>query len=1052
MYSAGLFVGLSGQSDPLIEALRHGHRDAEALRAVFADANAFRGDSTATLRLVTNGAATRDAVTLALQELVTHTREHRPEVAIVHFSCHGGPGGELALYDCVKGRVPETALPVAEVVNALSGIQGSQVILSLDCCFAGAVLGMPESGNRDALRSLLGGFVGESKFVVWAAEPGQKAWEDIEFAHGYLTHSLIQGLHTVRSSGATAVTTAQWLTAATRSVELLAARHGHIQRAGCLGLLTSNATLLVPPVGEHQRLFSKDHGVLPVTEDIESLLQYGFTKTACDAVRLRIGGGADAKLNQLQREAISPGGLLVGQSLLIRAPTSAGKTLIGELAMLAHWPLGRKTAVLLPMKAMVQEQGGTLKSFYESLGLRVVVSTGEAAEDDDLLLTKQFDVALLTYEKFHAVLSLRPGLVGDLGLIVFDEVQLIEDDGRGRTVELLLMRAKQLQGPGRFPQILVLCGELANLEALQNWLGLHPVGTSHRPIPLHEGVVGADGAVRVIAPETGKVNLSRIPGLPVTPRAGRPNRKDDEIRANAAVQVVKHVLGEGKQVLVFCQAKWEVFRLARWLAGDLGLSAVDLRLTVASADESRAGRLLRTLSGSGVAFHLGDLDREERRQVEEAFRRRDLRVLVATSTLAMGVNLPADVTLLVGADVWRDKAKRPLPVPAYRNMAGRAGRLLPNGPTEGLALLVAASKQEEQVLWTRYVEAPPPSLRSTLGDLPTAERTVGLLHQRANASPVDLARDLGQTFWGFTEGSAPKWTTERRRETETALGELELSGLATQSSPGRWTLTQFGEIAAGFGLSLRSVAAVRRLAESAQSSDLPINGVCLVFLTQVMAELDGVALPKGGVSLASRPTCPKELGTYAALWTFMVAADGPTACTVDEANARARRVSALLQWRSGKSVPELESLLDRSGEGEPVSGHLRSIVERTIDMLPAAAAIAVRVAPEQTEAIRRVLTSAKNQLSVGGDAAAGELFCLRLGLSREECRKLGSIGVSAETLRADSASRHSDVVAALGVERAESLAMRLSDVRHLRRRSGMSDQLVFEGLGDLAGF
>jgi len=1052
MYSAGLFVGLSGQSDPRIEALRHGHRDAEALRAVFADANAFRGDSAAALTLLTNGAATRDAVTLAVKELVAHARAHRPEVVIVHLSCHGGPGGELALYDCVMGHVPEMALPVADVVSALSTIDESQVILSLDCCFAGAVLGMPESINRDAFKALLGGFVGESKFVVWAAEPGQKAWEDVEFAHGYLTHSLIQGLSTSRSSGATAVPTVQWLTSASRNVEVLATRHGHIQNAGCFGRLTSNATVLVPPIGEHQRRFSQDYGVLPVTDNIDSLRVYGFSDSTCSALRLRIGGGDDARLNQLQRDAISPGGLLVGQSLMVRAPTSAGKTLIGELAMLAHWPLGRKTAVLLPMKAMVQEQGGTLKSHYEHLGLRVVVSTGEAVEDDDLLLTKQFDVALLTYEKFYALLSLRPDLIGDLGLIVFDEVQLIEDDGRGQTVELLLMRAKQLQGAGRFPQILVLCGELANLDDLQSWLGLEPIGTIKRPIPLHEGVVGAHGAARVMVPETGKAELIQIPGLPTGRRMGRPNRKEEDIRANAAVEIAREMVRQGKQVLLFCHTRWEVFRLAEWLAADLGLSAVDLHLPGASADESRAGKLLRRLARSGVAFHLADLDRDERREVEDAFRRRELRVLAATSTLAMGVNLPADVTLVVGADVWRAGATRPLSVPVYRNMAGRAGRLLPNGPTKGLSLLVAASKQEEEVLWRQYVEAPPPSLRSTLGRLAAGERTVGLLRQRPNASPVDLARDLAQTFWAFAENGGPKWIIERRRETEAALVELEASGLATQVSPGRWGLTPFGEVAAGFGLRLRSVAAVRGVAEAAVSSGMTLDGVCLLLCTQVMAELDDVTVPKGWSTPSNRPDCPLELSKYAPLWAMMIADGGATGCSIGGANNRAHRVWALLQWRSGKSLPELENWLDRSGDGQPMSGPLKSIVERTIDMLPAVAAIVARVVPEQKENLRRVLTSAKNQLSVGGDAAAGGLFSLRLGFSREECRKLCAIGLSSETLQRDVAARRADLVAVLGEKRFDLLVAKLADPRHVRRRSGMSDQLVFEGLGDLAGF
>jgi len=218
-----------------------------------------------------------------------------------------------------------------------------------------------------------------------------------------------------------------------------------------------------------------------------------------------------------------------------------------------------------------------------------------------------------------------------------------------------------------------------------------------------------------------------------------------------------------------------------------------------------------------------------------------------------------------------------------------------------------------------------------------------------------------------------------------------------------------------------------------------------------MAELDDVFVPKGRTSPSNRPACPKDLSKYAVLWAMMIAESGPTGCSVEGANNRAHRIWALLKWRSGKSLPELESWLDRSGEGQPVSGPLRSIVDRTIDMLPATAAIAARVAPEQTDNLRRVLTASKNQLSVGGDAGAGEIFSLRLGLSRAECRQICAIGVSAEALRKEVVARRAEIVAVLGEKRFELLVAKLGDARHVRRRSGMSDQLVFEGLGDLTG-
>ena len=130
--------------------------------------------------------------------------------------------------------------------------------------------------------------------------------------------------------------------------------------------------------------------------------------------------------------------------------------MVGELAMLHHRRQGRKTIVLLPTRALARQQADGFQGAYRELGLRVIMSTGEVVDDDDLFRRDQYDVAVFTYEKFAAVVAARPSALEPVGVIVFDEIQMIEDDSRGKSVELLLLRLRRHQQREGGPQLVVL--------------------------------------------------------------------------------------------------------------------------------------------------------------------------------------------------------------------------------------------------------------------------------------------------------------------------------------------------------------------------------------------------------------------------------------------------------------------------------------------------------------------------------------------------------------------------------------------------------------------
>ena len=205
-------------------------------------------------------------------------------------------------------------------------------------------------------------------------------------------------------------------------------------------------------------------------------------------------------------------------------------------------------------------------------------------------------------------------------------------------------------------------------------------------------------------------------------------------------------------MIVFREQKAETTGCARYLARELGLPPAQVALAaLPDGDQSAASAALRAVLGGGVAFHNADLDRAERATVEEHLRASGsaIRVIVATTTLAMGVNTPAEAVIVAGL---RHPGTPPTPytVAEYKNIVGRAGRL--GYAARGTSYLLAASPLQEHDGWERYVRGAPESLRSRflLGDTDPRSLIVKVL---VAAGRVTGGTMDGPAIVGFLEGS-----------------------------------------------------------------------------------------------------------------------------------------------------------------------------------------------------------------------------------------------------------------------------------------------------------
>jgi helicase len=144
------------------------------------------------------------------------------------------------------------------------------------------------------------------------------------------------------------------------------------------------------------------------------------------------------ELTEIQAKAVE-GGVFDGETnLLVVAPTSAGKTLVGEMAAAsASYRTRRHGIFLVPYRALADEHYANFRDRYGDL-LNVVISTSDWTEFDDDIRAGNFGLAVLTYEKLMGLLIDHPQLLDRCSVLVVDEVQMLGDPSRGAGLEKLL--------------------------------------------------------------------------------------------------------------------------------------------------------------------------------------------------------------------------------------------------------------------------------------------------------------------------------------------------------------------------------------------------------------------------------------------------------------------------------------------------------------------------------------------------------------------------------------------------------------------------------------
>jgi len=505
----------------------------------------------------------------------------------------------------------------------------------------------------------------------------------------------------------------------------------------------------------------------------------------------------------LQESTVRRFGLFGELNLLIQAPTSSGKTFIGEMAAI-HTALRRKRVVyLVPLKALAEEKYLDFREKYAPYGLKVIVSTRDRREFDQDLEKGSFSIAVVVYEKLSQLLVRRPEWLNEVALVISDELEILSDPDRGPAVEVLLTRIQRAK-----TRLVGLSAVIGNAQRLAEWMGATLVASDRRPVELrygvlHEGVFKYRTYNEITEGEEHLVDAH------------------SESAWETLTENVRAFAEAGETCLIFVKARHEARRGAELLSRRVNAPPATATAAALQELEPTQARdtLLDTLN-SGVAFHNADLSPEERRVVEHGFRTGELRVVVSTSTLALGLNLPAR-NVFIAAEKWRydDRIGMPWKTPIlraeYENMGGRAGRF-GAGYEFGRSILVATSQFDYETLRRRYVEGQCEPVEPCLTAGPALENHVlGLVASRCCTTEEDLLDFFENTLSGKWVWQESLTLDESRFHVRAAVNRAVDAGAVNRHPDGRLEPTPLGLAVAAKGVTIATARDLEQwLAES----------------------------------------------------------------------------------------------------------------------------------------------------------------------------------------------------------------------------------------------
>ncbi|WP_216204713.1 DEAD/DEAH box helicase [Amycolatopsis aidingensis] len=409
----------------------------------------------------------------------------------------------------------------------------------------------------------------------------------------------------------------------------------------------------------------------------------------------RFAAEASFEFDQFQRQGCEA--LEDGHGVLVCAPTGAGKTVVGEFAVHLALAEGRKCFYTTPIKALSNQKYADLTERYgtDAVGLL----TGDTS------INGNAQIVVMTTEVLRNMLYAGSSTLTDLGYVVMDEVHYLADRFRGAVWEEVILHLPE------YVRVVGLSATVSNAEEFGEWLitvrgDTAVVVDEHRPVPLWQHMLVGNRLFDLFAAKQGEhgdqesrinpallrrteeVGRLHAPAGIRGPRGRKGQPRGPRFRPPSRVEVVDRLDRAGLLpaiVFIFSRAGCDAavgqcVRSGLWLNSPEEVEEVRriVRERTADLPEGDLGVLgyweWREALERGIAGHHAGLLPAFKETVEELFVRGLVKVVFATETLALGINMPARTVVLERLVKYNGEAHMDLTPGEYTQLTGRAGR------------------------------------------------------------------------------------------------------------------------------------------------------------------------------------------------------------------------------------------------------------------------------------------------------------------------------------------------------------------------------------------
>jgi len=390
-------------------------------------------------------------------------------------------------------------------------------------------------------------------------------------------------------------------------------------------------------------------------------------------------------------------------NLLVIAPPSSGKTLIGEMAVITRAIHEQKSLYLSPFPFMAEDKYHHFRKLYTSLGLDILISYQTRKEDDQKIVKGDYDLAVIVYEKFNHFLLKHPEFLNKVSLLIIDEMQMINDIRKGPLLKSMIEIIRHRK-PGL--KIIALSAFTENLSSLKKILSAQLLTSFQHPIELRKGIV-REGLFKYIEHNTKKTGKEIF----FKANAVRDNFLEDYLK-----ETVNYFIQKNESTLLLfstCpEARERAFYLSSHLKGDKANNQAIDKFYQIKDTLSRKGLL--NLLEKGIVYYNSDLSWKEKNLIKTYFKKGKIKVICATFTLSMELNLNFKNVILALNKLSKEKEysqnnyQKSLSLIDIENIGGKAGILNKNlgksGKKEefGRLIFLAHNKLKETIFNNLY--------------------------------------------------------------------------------------------------------------------------------------------------------------------------------------------------------------------------------------------------------------------------------------------------------------------------------------------------------------